>query len=69
MFNIPVHPIYEKQSINMGKNSNGEDYFIRLGYITSRDLLDKGTAIFIKLNYPDIFAKLQKSYPNIRNNL
>ena len=53
----------------MGKNSNGEDYFIRLGYITSRDLLDKGTAIFIKLNYPDIFAKLQKSYPNIRNNL
>ena len=69
MFNIPVHPIYEKQSINMGKNSNGEDYFIRLGYITSRDLLDKGTAIFIKLNYPDIFAKLQKSYPNIQNNL
>lgn len=68
-YNIPLHPIYQKQSIDMGKNANGEDYFIRLGYITSRDLLDKGTAVFLKLNYPDIFAKLQRAYPNIRNNL
>lgn len=67
MFDIPMHPIYKKQSIDMGKNVNGEDYFIRLGYITSRDLLDKGTAIFLKLNYPDIFAKLQSVYPDIRN--
>lgn len=69
IYNIPLHPIYKKQSIDMGKNANGEDYFIRLGYITSKDLLDKGTAIFLKLNYPDIFAKLQKEYPEIRNNL
>lgn len=69
MFNIPLHPIYKKQPIDMGKNANGENYFIRLGYVTSRDLLDKGTAIFLKLNYPDIFAKLQKAYPEIRNNL
>lgn len=69
MFKIPLHPIYKKQPIDMGKNANGEEYFIRLGYITSRDLLDKGTAIFLKLNYPEIFAKLQKAYPDIRNNL
>lgn len=69
MFNIPLHPIYKKQSIDPGKNVNGEDCFIRLGYITSRDLLDRGTAIFLKLNYPDIFAKLQNVYPDIRNSL
>lgn len=69
MFHIPLHPIYGKHPIDKGKNANGEDYFIRLGYVTSRDLLDKGTAVFLKLNYPDIFAKLQKAYPDIRNNL
>ena len=69
LFNIPIHPIYKKQPIDMGKNANGEDYFIRLGYITSRDLLDKGTAVFLKLNYPDIFAKLEKLYPEIRTSL
>lgn len=69
IFHIPLHPIYNKQPTDMGKNANGEDYFIRLGYITSRDLLDKGTAVFLKLNYPDIFAKLQKAYPDIRNSL
>lgn len=69
MFDIPMHPIYEKQPINMGKNACGEDFFIRLGYITSRDLLDKGTSVFLKLNYPDIFARLQKVYPDIRNAL
>ena len=69
LFDIPIHPIYEKQPVDIGKNANGEDYFIRLGYITSRDLLDKGTAVFIKLNYPDIFAKLEKAYPEIRTKL
>lgn len=69
MFDIPMHPIYKKQTIDTGKNANGEEYFIRLGYITSRDLLDKGTGVFLKLNYPDIFAKLQKIYPDIRNTL
>lgn len=66
MFDIPLHPIYQKQPVDMGKNANGEDYFIRLGYITSRDLIDKGTAVFLKLNYSDIFAKLEKAYPEIR---
>lgn len=69
LFDIPLHPIYKKQPVDMGKNANGEDYFIRLGYVTSRDLLDKGTAVFLKLNYPDIFAKLEKAYPEIRNSL
>lgn len=69
LFDIPLHPIYKKQPVDMGKNANGEDYFIRLGYVTSRDLLDKGTAVFLKLNYPDIFAKLEKAYPEIRTNL
>lgn len=69
LFDIPLHPIYSKQPIDMGKNANGEDYFIRLGYITSRDLLDKGTAVFLQANYPDIFSKLQKVYPEIRNNI
>ena len=51
----------------MGKNSNGEDRFIHLGYITSRDLLDKGTAVFLQVNYPDIFNKLRKFFPDIGN--
>lgn len=69
LFDVPLHPIYDKQPVDMGKNANGEDYFIRLGYITSRDLLDKGTAVFLKLNYPDIFAKLQAVYHDIGRNL
>lgn len=65
MLNIPIHPIYGKQPIDMGKNANGEDRFIRLGYITSRDLLDKGTAVFLQVNYPDIFNKLREFFPDI----
>ena len=68
LFDIPLHPIYSKQPVDMGKNANNEDIFIRLGYITSRDLLDKGTALFLELNYPEIFAKLVKCYPDIRIN-
>lgn len=64
-FNAPLHPIYYKHSID-GKNKFGEDQFIRLGYITSKDLLSKGTAVFLKLNYPDIFNKLCKEFPQIR---
>lgn len=67
--NIPLHPIYYKMPINLGKNVNGEDIFIRLGYITSRDLLDRGTAVFLKNNYPDIFFKLAENYPDILLNL
>ena len=66
MYNIPLHPIYGMQPLDMGKNANGEDYFIRLGYVTSRDLLDKGTAVFLKVNYPDVYARLEKFYPDIK---
>ena len=66
-FSIPVHPIYRKQPIDMGKNSNGEDRFIRRGYITPRDLLDKGTVVFLTVNYPDILKKLRKFFPDIGN--
>lgn len=68
-YNAPIHPIYKKISIDEGNNANGEPKFIRLGYITSRDLLDKGTAVFLKLNYPDIYNKLIKSFPEIRNHV
>lgn len=67
--NIPLHPIYSKSCIEPGKNRRGEDHFIRLGYITSKDLLSKGTTVFIKLNYPDIFEKLAQCWPEIRNDL
>lgn len=66
-YNAPVHPIYKKFAIGQGQNALHEDMFIRLGYITSRDLLNKGTAVFIRYNYPDIFAKLVVAYPEIRN--
>lgn len=66
-FDIPLHPIYRKQPVNLGKNALGEDAFIRLGYITSRDLLNKGTTVFLRLNYPEIFAKLAEVWPDIRN--
>lgn len=66
-YNAPIHPIYKKFSIDDRNNSNGEPIFIRLGYITSKDLLDKGTAVFLKYNYPDIYNKLMQVFPDIRN--
>ena len=64
-YNAPIHPIYYKTSIDFGKNSQGEEQFIRLSYITSKDLINKGTAVFLKLNYPEQYAKLYESYPEI----
>lgn len=66
-YNAPVHPIYNKICTDTGTNANGEPLFIRLGYITSKDLLDKGTAVFMKLNYPDIYNMLAERFPEIRN--
>lgn len=66
-YNAPIHPIYKKFSVDDKCNSNGEPIFIRLGYITSKDLLDKGTAVFIKMNYPEIFNKLREAFPEIGN--
>lgn len=65
-YDVPIHPIYRKTSIELGKNSQGEEMFIRLSYITSRDLLNKGTALFLKINYPNEFYKLAEVYPDIR---
>lgn len=65
-YNAPIHPIYKKQPVETGQNSLREDMFIRLGYITSKDLLNKGTAVFLKLNYPEHFYRLAEVWPDIR---
>lgn len=66
-YNAPIHPIYRKTAIGTARNKFGEDGFIRLGYLTSRDLLNKGTAVFIRLNYPDQWQKLCEVWPDIKN--
>lgn len=62
-YNAPIHPIYHKMDVNPSKNANDEESWIRLGYATSRDLMNKGTVLFIKLNYPDIYQKLISAAP------
>ncbi len=64
-YEAPIHPIYKKMSVDVGNNANGEPYFIRLSYITSKDLWEKGTLTFIKINYPEIYAKLLRACPDI----
>lgn len=64
-YSAPIHPIYKKMSVDKGNNCNGEPYFIRLSYATSKDLWDKGTLTFIKINYPDIYSKMVKKCPDI----
>lgn len=60
-YDAPIHPIYRKTPIGVGR---GKEYeFIRLGYITSRDLLNKGTIVFLKYNYPEQYAKLCEAWP------
>jgi 3'-phosphoadenosine 5'-phosphosulfate sulfotransferase (PAPS reductase)/FAD synthetase len=63
-YNAPLHPIYAKMALG-GRNKFGEESWIRLGYITSKDLLNKGTAVFLKLNYPELYNKLARAYPEI----
>lgn len=63
-YHAPIHPIYYKAPIGVGKGSEYE--FIRLGYITSKDLLNKGTAVFLKLNYPEQYAKLAEAWPDVK---
>ncbi len=64
-YGAPIHPIYFKFPINTKKqNTNKEPQFIRLGYITAKDLMDRGTVLFIKTNYPDIYQKLIAAYPD-----
>ena len=68
-YNAPIHPIYYKFCTDTELNSNKEPLFIRLGYITSKDLLDKGTAVFLKTNYPGIYNNLMERFPEIRNHV
>lgn len=65
-YRAPIHPIYQKCAIGTSQNRFSEDGFIRLGYITSRDLLNKGTAVFIRLNYPAQWQKLCEAWPEAR---
>lgn len=58
-YGLPWHPIYFKEH---DRGSEG----IRLGYITAQDLLNKGTTVFLKKNYPELFNKLSESNPNVR---
>jgi 3'-phosphoadenosine 5'-phosphosulfate sulfotransferase (PAPS reductase)/FAD synthetase len=60
-YNMPIHPIYEKRALS--------NMPLRLGYITSIDLMDRDTVIFIKTNYPKEFLKLQNAYPEVRRYL
>jgi 3'-phosphoadenosine 5'-phosphosulfate sulfotransferase (PAPS reductase)/FAD synthetase len=57
-FDLPVHPIYFKRPLS--------DKPIRLGYITALDLLEKNTALFVKVNYPELYTKLEAAYPEVR---
>ena len=66
-YDAPIHPIYRKAAIGTRLNKFGEDGFIRLGYITSRDLLNKGTAVFIRLNYPEQWQRLCDAWPEVKN--
>lgn len=51
-YGYPIHPIYYKI------HPSGNCRNIRLGYTTAQDLLDKGSMVFIRQNYPDIFNRL-----------
>lgn len=63
-YDAPIHPIYYKQSIDPGLTSTKEPRFIRLSYVTGRDLWERGTLTFIKLNYPDLYAKVIDALPD-----
>lgn len=64
-YNAPVHPIYKKFAVDNHNNSNGEPLFIRLGYVTAKDLMDKGTVLFLKVNYPELYNKLVQYAPDV----
>jgi len=54
-FDLPIHPIYEKIAVN--------NESIRLGYITALDLVHRGTVVFLRVNYPELYQKLITAYP------
>lgn len=64
-YDAPIHPIYSKMAVDGGKNINDEERWIRLNYVTSKDLLHKGTAVFLRLNYPELYNKLRTAFPEV----
>lgn len=58
-YGLPFHPIYYK------KDLDGNTLNIRLGYVTAKDLLHKGTAVFLKVNYPELYNKLAQKWPEV----
>lgn len=57
-YDLPIHPIYEKFPTDTGA--------IRLGYATALDLVEKGTVIFLRKNYPGLYQKLTQARPELR---
>ena len=66
-YNAPIHPIYGKQALENVRNINDEEHWIRLSYVTSRDLMNMGTVMFIRANYPELYNKLAEACPDVRN--
>lgn len=57
-YGMPIHPIYMKRPVGSMP--------IRLGYMTSMDLNEMGSAVFLRTNYPRHFALLASIKPEIR---
>lgn len=55
-YDLPIHPIYDKINTTNSR--------IRLGYITAKDLMEKGTVVFLRVNYPELYNKLVCTYPD-----
>ena len=66
-YRAPMHPIYSKLQVDQCRRTIDGDTWIRLGYTTAKDLRSKGTIIFIKVNYPEIYNKLVASDPSFAN--
>lgn len=52
---LPIHPVYDRLPVN------GEG--IRLGYVTALDLMHKGTVVFLKMNYFQLYNRLVGAFP------
>ena len=55
---LPIHPIYGKFAVG--------DLPIRLGYVTAVDQMDGDAALFLHVNYPDLYNRLAAVYPDVR---
>lgn len=57
-YDLPIHPIYKKFPTDTAA--------IRLGYATALDLVEKGTVIFLRKNYPALYQRLVQAVPSLR---